>query len=64
MLKKKKKKKEQKTKVEVENLRILRFFIVTRMEMIRIEFIRGTAQVEWFGDKARESWCDRGGCWE
>ena len=47
--------------MEVADLKILRFSLgVTRMDKIRNECIRGTAQVGRFGEKTREArlrWC-------
>lgn len=45
----------QKAELEVAELNMLRFSLgVTRVDRIRNEYIRGTAQVGHFGDKARE----------
>ena len=42
--------------MEVEELKMLRFALgVTRMDKIRNEYIRGTAQVGLFGEKTREA---------
>ena len=42
--------------MDVAELKMLRFSLgVTRMEKIRNEYIRGTAQVGKFGDKTREA---------
>lgn len=41
--------------LEVAEVKMLRFSLrVTRMDKIRNEYIRGSAQAEWFGDKVRE----------
>ena len=48
--------KRQEAEMEVAELKMLRFSLgVTRMEKIRNEYIRGTAQVGRFGEKAREA---------
>jgi hypothetical protein len=48
--------KKQEAELEVAELKMLRFALgVMRMDRIRNEYIRGTAQVGWFGDKAREA---------
>ncbi|XP_051814292.1 serine/threonine-protein kinase NLK isoform X2 [Acanthochromis polyacanthus] len=48
--------KRQEAELEVAELKMLRFSLgVTRMDKIRIEYIRGTAHVRGFGDKVRES---------
>lgn len=48
--------KRQEAELEVAELRMLRFSLgVTRMDRIRNEYIRGTAQVGRFGEKAREA---------
>ena len=45
----------QEAEMEVAELKMLRFpFGVTRMDKIRNEYIRGTAQVGRFGEKTRE----------
>ena len=42
--------------MEVAELKMLRFSLgVTRMDKIRNEYIRGTAQVGTFGEKTREA---------
>ena len=42
--------------MEVAELKMLRFSLgVTRMDKIRNEYIRGTAQVGKFGEKTREA---------
>ena len=42
--------------MEVAELKMLRFSLgVTRMDQIRNEYIRGTAQVGRFGEKTREA---------
>ena len=47
--------KRQETEVEVAELKMLRFSLgVTRMEKIRNEHVRGTAQVGHVSDKVRE----------
>ena len=46
--------KRQEVELEVAELKMLRFSLgVTRMDRIRNEYIRGTAQVGRFGDKVR-----------
>lgn len=41
--------------LEVAEVKMLRFSLrVTRMDKIRNEYIRGSAQAEWFGDKVKE----------
>ena len=48
--------KRQEAEMEVAELRMLRFSLgVTRMDKIRNEYIRGTAQVVKFGEKTREA---------
>ena len=48
--------KRQEAEMEVAELKMLRFSLgVTRMDKIRIEYIRGTAQVGKFGEKTREA---------
>ena len=48
--------KRQEAEMEVAELKMLRFSLgVTRMDKIRNEYIRGTAQVGWFGEKTREA---------
>ena len=48
--------KRQEAEMEVAELKILRFSLgVTRMDKIRNEYIRGTAQVGRFGEKTREA---------
>ena len=48
--------KRQEAEMEVAELKMLRFSLgVTRMDKIRNEYIRGTAQVEKFGEKTREA---------
>ena len=48
--------KRQETEMEVAELKMLRFSLgVTRMDKIRNEYIRGTAQVGKFGEKTREA---------
>ena len=48
--------KRQEAEMEVAELKMLRFSLgVTRMEKIRNEYIRGTAQVGRFGEKTRET---------
>ena len=48
--------KRQEAEMEVAELKMLRFSLgVTRMDKIRNEYIRGTAQVGKFGDKTREA---------
>ena len=48
--------KRQEAELEVAELKMLRFSLgVTRMDRIRNEYIRGTAQVGRFGDKVREA---------
>ena len=48
--------KRQKAEMEVAELKMLRFSLgVTRMDKIRNEYIRGTAQVGRFGEKTREA---------
>ena len=48
--------KRQEAEMEVAELKMLRFSLgVTRMEKIRNEYIRGTAQVGQFGEKTREA---------
>ena len=53
--------KRQEAEMEVAELKMLRFSLgVTRMDKIRNEYIRGTAQVGRFGAKTREArlrWC-------
>lgn len=45
-----------KAELEVATLKMLRFVLgVTRMDRIRNEYTRGTGQVGWFGEKAREA---------
>ena len=47
--------KRQEAEMEVAELKMLRFSLgVTRMDKIRNEYIRGTAQVGRFGEKTRE----------
>ena len=49
-------KKRQEAEMEVAELKMLRFSLgVTRMDKIRNEYIRGTAQVGKFGEKTREA---------
>ena len=49
-------KKRQEAEMEVAELNMLRFTLgVTRMDKIRNEYIRGTAQVGKFGEKTREA---------
>ena len=46
----------QEAEMEVAELKMLRFSLgVTRMDKIRNEYIRGTAQVRRFGEKIREA---------
>ena len=46
----------QEAEIEVAELKMLRFSLgVTRMDKIRNEYIRGTAQVGKFGEKTREA---------
>ena len=45
----------QEAEMEVAKLKMLRFSLVTRMDKIRNEYIRGTAQVGRFGEKTREA---------
>ena len=48
--------KRQEAEIEVAELKMLRFSLgVTRMDSIRNEYIRGTAQVGRFGEKTREA---------
>ena len=47
--------KRQDAEMEVAELKMLRFSLVTRMDKIRNEYIRGTAQVGQFGEKTREA---------
>ena len=48
--------KRQEAEMEVAELKMLRFSLgVTRMDKIRNEYIRGTAQVGLFGEKTRET---------
>ena len=48
--------KRQEAEMEVAELKMLRFSLgVTRMDKIRNEYIRGTAQVGNFGEKTREA---------
>ena len=48
--------KRQEAEMEVAELKMLRFSLgVTRMDKIRNEYIRGVAQVGWFGEKTREA---------
>ena len=48
--------KRQEAEMEVAELKMLRFALrVTRMDKIRNEYIRGTAQVGRFGEKTREA---------
>ena len=48
--------KRQEAEMEVAGLKMLRFSLgVTRMDKIRNEYIRGTAQVGRFGEKTREA---------
>ena len=48
--------KRQEAEMEVAELKMLRFSLgVTRMDKITNEYIRGTAQVGWFGEKTREA---------
>ena len=48
--------KRQEAEMEVAELKMLRFSLgVTRMDMIRNRYIRGTAQVGKFGEKTREA---------
>ena len=48
--------KRQEAEMEVAELKMLRFSLgVTRMDKIRNEYIRGTAQVGKFGEKPREA---------
>ena len=48
--------KRQEAEMEVAELKMLRFSLgVTRMDKIRNEYIRGTAQVGRFGEKTREA---------
>ena len=48
--------KRQEAEMEVAELNMLRFSLgVTRMDKIRNEYIRGTAQVVQFGEKTREA---------
>ena len=48
--------KRQEAELEVAELKTLRFSLeVMRMDRIRNEYIRGTAQVGQFGDKAKEA---------
>ena len=48
--------KRQEAEMEVAELKMLRFSLgVTRMDKIRNEYIRGTAQVGKFGEKTREA---------
>ena len=47
--------KRQEAEMEVAKLKMLRFSLVTRMDKIRNEYIRGTAQVGRFGEKTREA---------
>ena len=53
--------KKQEAELAVAELKMLRFSLgVTRMDKIKNEFIRGTAQVRRIGDKVRETrlrWC-------
>lgn len=45
----------QETELDVTKLMMLRFLLgVSRIERIRNEYTSRTAQVKWFGDKARE----------
>jgi hypothetical protein len=49
-------KKRQEAELETAEMKMLRFSLgVTRMDRIKNEYIRGTAHVERFGDKAREA---------
>ena len=46
----------QEAELEVAEIKLLRFSLgVTRLDRIRNEYIRGTAHVGCFGDKAREA---------
>lgn len=48
--------KHQETQLEVAELKMLRFSLgLTRMDNMRNEIIRGTAQIELLGDKVRET---------
>ena len=47
--------KRQEAEMEVAELKMLRFSLGTRMDNIRNEYIRGTAQVGRFGEKTREA---------
>ena len=48
--------KKQEAEMEVAELKMIRFSLgVTRMDTIRNEYIRGTAQVGRFGEKTREA---------
>ena len=48
--------KRQEAEMEVAEVKMLRFSLgVTRMDKIRNEYIRGTAQVGRFGEKTREA---------
>ena len=48
--------KKQEVELAVAELKMLRFSLgVTRMDKIKNEFIRGTAQVRQIGDKVREA---------
>ena len=48
--------KRQDAEMEMAELKMLRFSLgMTRMDKIRNEYIRGTAQVERFGEKTREA---------
>ena len=48
--------KRQEAEMEIAELKMLRFSLgVTRMDKIRNEYIRGTAQVGRFGEKTREA---------
>ena len=53
--------KKQEAELAVAELKMLRFSLgVTRMDKIKNDFIRGTAQVREIGDKVREArlrWC-------
>ena len=49
-------KKRQEAEMEVAELKMLRFSLgVTRMDKIRNDYIRGTAQVGKYGEKTREA---------
>ncbi|KAF7663896.1 hypothetical protein LDENG_00196870 [Lucifuga dentata] len=48
--------KRQEAELEVAELKTLRSLLgMMRMDKIKNEYIRGTAQIRWFGDKAREA---------